>query len=90
LNGGKQVRVSFAAKIGRSWGGALPVTRRLKTHKVRRVIEEDSMALDRVGFVGVGLMGHGMAKNIVEKGHPLTIMAHRNREPVDDLKSRGA
>jgi len=48
------------------------------------------MALDRVGFVGVGLMGHGMAKNIVEKGHPLTVMAHRNREPIEDLKSRGA
>ena len=48
------------------------------------------MALDRVGFVGLGLMGHGMAKNIVEKGHPLTIVAHRNRAPVDDLKSRGA
>ena len=48
------------------------------------------MASDRVGFVGVGLMGHGMAKNIVEKGHPLTVVAHRNREPVDDLKRRGA
>jgi 3-hydroxyisobutyrate dehydrogenase-like beta-hydroxyacid dehydrogenase len=48
------------------------------------------MALDRVGFVGVGLMGHGMAKNIVEKGHPLTIVGHRNREPIEDLKSRGA
>jgi 3-hydroxyisobutyrate dehydrogenase-like beta-hydroxyacid dehydrogenase len=48
------------------------------------------MTLERVGFVGVGLMGHGMAKNIVEKGHPLTIVAHRNREPVEDLKRRGA
>jgi 3-hydroxyisobutyrate dehydrogenase-like beta-hydroxyacid dehydrogenase len=48
------------------------------------------MTLDRVGFVGLGLMGHGMAKNIVEKGHPLTIVAHRNREPIEDLKSRGA
>lgn len=48
------------------------------------------MALDRVGFVGVGLMGHGMAKNIVEKGHPLTVIANRNREPVEDLKRRGA
>jgi 3-hydroxyisobutyrate dehydrogenase-like beta-hydroxyacid dehydrogenase len=51
---------------------------------------EESMAVDRVGFVGVGLMGHGMAKNIVEKGHPLTVMAHRNRDPVEDLKRRGA
>ncbi|MBB4003525.1 NAD(P)-dependent oxidoreductase [Aurantimonas endophytica] len=44
----------------------------------------------RIGFVGVGLMGHGMAKNIVEAGYPLTVLAHRNREPVEDLKTRGA
>lgn len=48
------------------------------------------MTKDRVGFVGVGLMGHGMAKNIVEKGFPLTVIAHRNREPIEDLKRRGA
>ena len=44
----------------------------------------------RAGFIGVGLMGHGMAKNIVGKGFPLTIMGHRNRAPVDDLVKRGA
>jgi len=43
-----------------------------------------------VGFIGVGLMGHGMAKNILEGGYPLVILGHRNREPVDDLISRGA
>ena len=43
-----------------------------------------------VGFIGVGLMGHGMAKNIVEKGYPLVTMAHRKREAVNDLISRGA
>jgi 3-hydroxyisobutyrate dehydrogenase-like beta-hydroxyacid dehydrogenase len=43
-----------------------------------------------VGFIGVGLMGHGMAKNIVEKGFGLLVTAHRNREPVDDLVRRGA
>jgi 3-hydroxyisobutyrate dehydrogenase-like beta-hydroxyacid dehydrogenase len=48
------------------------------------------MAQERIGFIGVGLMGHGMAKNIVEKGYPLTIMGNRNRAPVDDLVSRGA
>lgn len=46
--------------------------------------------ITRVGFVGVGFMGHGMAKNIVEKGFSLTIMAHRNRAPVEDLILRGA
>ena len=45
---------------------------------------------ERIGFIGVGLMGHGMAKNIVEKGWPLTVLARRKREAVDDLKSRGA
>jgi 3-hydroxyisobutyrate dehydrogenase-like beta-hydroxyacid dehydrogenase len=44
----------------------------------------------RVGLIGAGLMGHGIGKNIVEKGFPLTVMAHRNREPVDDLIKRGA
>ena len=44
----------------------------------------------KVGFIGVGLMGHGMAKDILEKGYPLTIMGHRNRKPVKDLVRRGA
>ncbi len=44
----------------------------------------------KVGFIGVGLMGHGIAKNIVEKGYALTILGHRNREPVEDLVRRGA
>lgn len=48
------------------------------------------MAKERIGFIGVGLMGHGMAGNIVDKGWPLTVMGHRNREPVEDLKARGA
>ncbi|RMD91396.1 MAG: NAD(P)-dependent oxidoreductase [Alphaproteobacteria bacterium] len=43
-----------------------------------------------VGFVGTGLMGHGMAKNILAAGHPLTVIAHRNRAPVEDLVARGA
>src|ERR1041384_1773233 len=44
----------------------------------------------RVGFIGVGLMGHGMAKCLIEKGHALTVMGHRNRAPLDDLVERGA
>ena len=43
-----------------------------------------------VGFLGVGLMGHGAAKNILGKGYPLAILGHRNRAPVDDLVARGA
>ena len=48
------------------------------------------MSKEKIGFIGVGLMGHGMAKNIVEKGFALSVLGHRNRAPVDDLVARGA
>jgi 3-hydroxyisobutyrate dehydrogenase-like beta-hydroxyacid dehydrogenase len=35
-------------------------------------------------------MGHGIAGNLVAKGFPLTVRAHRNRAPVDDLLAKGA
>jgi len=45
----------------------------------------------RIGFIGAaGLMGRGMAKNLVEKGFALTVLGHRNRGPIDDLVQRGA
>lgn len=44
----------------------------------------------RIGFIGVGLMGHGMAKNLLEKGWTVTVLGHRNRAPVEDLVRRGA
>jgi 3-hydroxyisobutyrate dehydrogenase-like beta-hydroxyacid dehydrogenase len=56
---------------------------------VEVVVPEGSERL-RVGYIGVGLMGHGAAKNILLHGYPLTVMGHRNREPVDDLVARGA
>ena len=44
----------------------------------------------RIGFIGLGLMGHGMAKNVVTKGWPLTVCVHRNRKPAEDLLAAGA
>ncbi|WP_338082420.1 NAD(P)-dependent oxidoreductase [Donghicola mangrovi] len=43
-----------------------------------------------IGFIGVGFMGHGMAKNIVQKGYTLYIKGNRNRQPVESLKGMGA
>ena len=48
------------------------------------------MTKPAIGMIGVGLMGHGIAKNIVEAGYPLTVVAHRKREAVDNLVARGA
>jgi len=45
---------------------------------------------DRIGFIGVGYMGHGMARNLIEKGFPLTVMGNRNRKPVEALVALGA
>jgi 3-hydroxyisobutyrate dehydrogenase-like beta-hydroxyacid dehydrogenase len=44
-----------------------------------------------IGFIGAsGLMGHGMAKNLLAKGHALGLTVHRNRERVADLLGAGA
>ena len=48
------------------------------------------MTIKRVGLIGVGLMGHGIGKNILAKGYHLTVMAHKNRGPVEDLVAKGA
>ena len=45
---------------------------------------------DAVLLKNAGRGGSGAAKNIVEEGYPLAILAHRNWVPVDDLGSRGA
>jgi 3-hydroxyisobutyrate dehydrogenase-like beta-hydroxyacid dehydrogenase len=45
----------------------------------------------RIGFIGAsGLMGHGMAKNLLARGHALSLTVHRNHERVADLLSAGA
>ncbi len=44
-----------------------------------------------LGFIGAsGLMGHGMAKNLLAKGHALHLVVHRNRDRVADLLASGA
>jgi 3-hydroxyisobutyrate dehydrogenase-like beta-hydroxyacid dehydrogenase len=43
-----------------------------------------------LGFIGAGLMGHGIAKNLLRAGYPLILMGHKNRAPIDDLVGQGA
>jgi 3-hydroxyisobutyrate dehydrogenase-like beta-hydroxyacid dehydrogenase len=45
---------------------------------------------ETVGFIGLGLMGHGMAKNLVDKGYALSIYARQANEATADLQQRGA
>ena len=48
------------------------------------------MSNPRIGFIGVGMMGHGMAKNLLAKGFPLAFLAHRDRSRLADLLAAGA
>ena len=44
----------------------------------------------KIGFIGIGMMGPGMAKNLLAKGYPLTFKVNRNRDNLDDLIAAGA
>lgn len=43
----------------------------------------------RIGMVGIGLMGHGIASNIAKHGYPLTVLEHPGNQPLDALKAAG-
>ena len=44
----------------------------------------------RVGFIGVGWMGFGIANNILKKNHELFVIANKNRKPIDRIVKAGA
>lgn len=46
--------------------------------------------LARVGFIGLGSMGVGMAANVSKAGYPLVVMGNSRREPVERLLGMGA
>ena len=42
-----------------------------------------------LGFIGLGIMGRPMAKNLLKAGYPLVVHS-RSKAPVDDLTTAGA
>ena len=44
----------------------------------------------KIGMVGLGLMGHGIAKNLLKHGYPMLLFEHPGNQPIDDLLSAGA
>ena len=47
--------------------------------------------MKHIGFIGAsGLMGHGMASNLLKKGFELSVTVHKRREPLADLLAAGA
>lgn len=43
-----------------------------------------------IGMIGIGMMGHGIASNLLKHGHPLTVLAHPGNQPLDALLAAGA
>ena len=44
---------------------------------------------DRIGFIGLGIMGKPMARNLLAAGFPLTVYS-RSDGPVEELFAAGA
>src|SRR5262245_23410552 len=44
----------------------------------------------KIGFIGLGLMGSGMAGHLMAAGHELWLVPHRNRTFIDPLLAKGA
>ncbi len=46
--------------------------------------------MKKIGMVGIGMMGHGIATNLQRHGHPLALFEHPGNQPLDALKAGGA
>jgi 3-hydroxyisobutyrate dehydrogenase-like beta-hydroxyacid dehydrogenase len=46
--------------------------------------------MKKIGMVGIGLMGHGIASNIIKRDYELAVFEHPGNQPLDDLKGAGA
>ncbi|HET8747598.1 MAG TPA: NAD(P)-dependent oxidoreductase [Ramlibacter sp.] len=46
--------------------------------------------MKKIGMVGIGLMGHGIATNLQKHGYPLALFEHAGNQPLDALKAGGA
>lgn len=46
--------------------------------------------MKNIGMVGIGMMGHGIASNVVKHGYALGLFEHAGNQPVDDLRAAGA
>ncbi|MFM1925261.1 MAG: 2-hydroxy-3-oxopropionate reductase [Pseudomonadota bacterium] len=69
---------------GQSLGQWLYLAQKQPTQKVTMTTH------GKIGMIGIGMMGHGIASNLLKHGHPLTVLAHPGNQPLDALLSAGA
>lgn len=44
----------------------------------------------KIGMVGIGMMGHGIASNILKHGYPMVLLEHPGNQPLEGLMAAGA
>ena len=54
-----------------------------------RVLRKEKDVTERIGFIGLGIMGRGMAANLLKAGFSLTVW-NRTIARMDDLVAQGA
>ncbi len=62
---------------------------RTKSAAGSRCFDEIEIMKTKIGFIGLGIMGKPMAKNLLKAGHPL-VVHDLNRQSVTELVSLGA
>jgi len=46
--------------------------------------------MKKIGMIGIGMMGHGIATNLLKHGHALSVLEHAGNQPLDTLIAGGA
>jgi len=47
------------------------------------------MTMKKIGMIGIGMMGHGIATNLLKHGHSLSVLEHAGNQPLDTLIAGG-
>ena len=56
---------------------------------IRYYYELKGLSILKIGFIGLGIMGKPMAKNLIKAGHDLKVF-NRSKDSVNELVSLGA
>jgi 3-hydroxyisobutyrate dehydrogenase-like beta-hydroxyacid dehydrogenase len=46
--------------------------------------------MKKIGMIGIGMMGHGIATNLLKHGQDLSVLEHAGNQPLDALIAAGA
>lgn len=45
--------------------------------------------MKKIGMIGIGMMGHGIASNLLKHGQTLSVLEHPGNQPLDTLRAQG-